>query len=583
MTRLCNDPRDFVPEALAGLIAAYGDYVRPVAGGVVRATIVPEGQVAVVIGGGSGHYPAFAGLVGEGLATGAVCGEVFTSPSAAQAYRVAHGCDHGGGVLLSYGNYAGDVLHFGLAEQRLRAEGHDVRTVLVTDDVASAPPSMRDQRRGIAGDFVVFKIAGAIAESGASLDEVERVARKANARTRSLGVALSGCTLPGADEPLFTVEAGMMSIGLGIHGEQGISDEKLTPARELARKLVNRLLAEIPPEVSASTLGRLAVIVNGLGTVKYEELFVLFKDVRALLSKEGIEIVEPEVRELVTSLDMGGVSLTIVWLDEELERWWTAPARTPAYTKTAATSPIDPEPANAGEWATPTMRLPGKATEAAALSVGIIVDAIDAALDVVQSSEDDLGRLDAVAGDGDHGTGMSRGLRAASSAAHEAQNSGAAGSEVLVAAGRAWSEFAGGTSGALWGAGLETAGITLHALPAVGPVELFDVSARALRTVTSLGGAQLGDKTLVDAFQPFVERLAAASDAGTTSTRAWAVAAAAATEAARRTQDLTPQLGRARPLASRSVGHADPGATSFALIVTAIGKLITERHIDGTS
>src|SRR5215218_2163730 len=227
MTQIFDNPAEFADEALDGFVAAYPGHVARVDGGVVRATEVPAGQVALVVGGGSGHYPAFAGLVGPGLAAGSACGNMFASPAAGQVYRVAKAANAGGGVLLSYGNYAGDVLHFGQAQLRLNAEGIETRTVTVTDDIASAPMDQLGKRRGIAGDLTVFKVAGAAAEAGLNLDEVERLAIKTNHHTRSLGVAFDGCTLPGASEPLFTVPAGQMSLGLGIHGEASISEHPL--------------------------------------------------------------------------------------------------------------------------------------------------------------------------------------------------------------------------------------------------------------------------------------------------------------------------------------------------------------------
>ena len=202
MTQIFDNPADFADEALDGFVAANRGYVARVDGGVVRSTEVPAGQVALVVGGGSGHYPAFAGLVGPGLAAGSACGNMFASPAAGQVYRVAKAANAGGGVLLSYGNYAGDVLHFGQAQLRLNAEGIETRTVTVTDDIASAPIEQIEKRRGIAGDLTVFKIAGAAAEAGLNLDDVERLAIKTNYRTRSLGVAFDGCTLPGATDPL---------------------------------------------------------------------------------------------------------------------------------------------------------------------------------------------------------------------------------------------------------------------------------------------------------------------------------------------------------------------------------------------
>src|SRR5690606_1177474 len=266
VTRLYNDPARFKDDMVEGFLAAYSRYVErvPDTSGVMRAGGPRPGKVSVIVGGGSGHYPAFCGLVGPGLADGAVIGDIFTSPSTQQAYRVGKALDGGAGVLFSYGNYAGDVMNFGLAEQRLRDEGIDCRTVLVTDDIASAPSDKPEKRRGIAGDFVVFKVAGAAAERGDSIDEVERLARKANDLTRTIGVAFAGCTFPGKDEPLFRVDPTKMELGLGIHGEPGVRTTDRLSAAELAGELVSALLAERPDGAD----GRAAVILNGLGATK---------------------------------------------------------------------------------------------------------------------------------------------------------------------------------------------------------------------------------------------------------------------------------------------------------------------------
>jgi dihydroxyacetone kinase len=321
VTRIYDDPAHFTEDALAGFAALHSRYVIQVPGGVVRATGRP-GKVAVIVGGGSGHYPAFCGIVGPGFADGAVVGNIFTSPSAADAASVARAADAGGGVLLITGNYAGDVLNFSLAAETLRAEGMDARFLVVTDDIASAPPGEAGRRRGIAGDFTVFKLASAAADHGHDLDSVERIARLANSRTRSLGVAFGGCTLPGAAGPMFSVPDGRMAVGLGIHGEPGISEEPMPAAAQLAARLVEGVRAERPDGASS----RIAALLNGLGTTKYEELFVLWAHIARLLGDAGLEPVEPEVGELVTSLDMAGCSLTVTWLDEELEPLWCAPA-----------------------------------------------------------------------------------------------------------------------------------------------------------------------------------------------------------------------------------------------------------------
>src|SRR6478736_570033 len=289
MTRLYDDPGAFSEDLLAGFLDLYGDRVLGVEGGVIRASETP-GKVAVVVGGGSGHYPAFCGVVGPGFADGAVVGNVFTSPSTQEAYSVGRAADNGAGLLFSTGNYAGDVMNFTLAQQRLAGEGIDTRVVFVTDDIASAPVEEIHKRRGIAGDFVVFKIAGAAAEAGYDLDGVERVARLANDRTRTLGVAFAGCTMPGADTPLFSVPDGQMGVGLGIHGEPGIAEADLPRAADLARRLVDGVLAEAPGDAN-----RVGVILNGLGSTKYEELFVVWRTVAPMLRDAGYTLVDPEV------------------------------------------------------------------------------------------------------------------------------------------------------------------------------------------------------------------------------------------------------------------------------------------------
>jgi dihydroxyacetone kinase len=564
MTQIFDDPANFADEALDGFVAANRNYVARVDGGVVRCTETPAGQVALVIGGGSGHYPAFAGLVGAGLAAGSACGNMFASPAVGQVYRVAKAAQVGGGVLLSYGNYAGDVLNFGQAEQQLNAEGIETRTVLVTDDIASAPADEQDKRRGIAGDLVVFKIAAAAAEAGHDLDEVERVALKANARTRSLGVAFNGCTLPGAHAPLFSVPAGYMSLGLGIHGEPGISDHPMPTATELAELLVSRLLQDKPADAGQ----RVVVILNGLGTVKYEELFLLYGKVEALLRAAGLEIVEPECGELVTSLDMSGLSLTLCWLDDELEGYWAAPADTPAYRK----GNLAPRAQRSAQEIEVAAVIHEQASGDAVRFGEVAAQALDVVRQVVVVHEESLGQLDAIAGDGDHGIGMLRGADAAADTARRAAKAGAGIREVLTAAGEQWSERAGGTSGALWSAAL------IGIAKAFGNKESYsrdDVVAGVIAmrdAIVDLGKAKLGDKTMVDALIPFTDAFTAACAAGDALPRCLARAAEQASRAAEQTASLSPRKGRARPLAERSVGHPDPGAISFALIMTGLAN-----------
>ena len=569
MTFLVNDPADFPVELADGFIAANRRYVRKVFGGAVRATRSRPGKVAMIVGGGTGHYPAFAGWVGQGMADGVVFGNIFSSPSAGQAVSVGRAADQGGGVLIAFGNYAGDVLHFGQAAETLKAEGIDASIAMVTDDIASAPVDEIHKRRGICGWVTVYKVTGAACEEGRSLQEVIEVFNNVNYRTRTLGVAFSGCTLPGADGPLFTVPEGKMGVGLGVHGEPGIYDADLGSADEVARVLVEGLLKDKPDNAG----DRVIALLNGLGSTTYEELFVTYGAIERLLGEAGVTVVDCEVGELTTSMDMGGVSLSLTWVDDEILRLWNAPCDTPAIRRGSveAAEFIDDSELSAEA---PEIAVKEQGSPESQAAARHIVNGLEAVLATLQQRQDELGKLDAFAGDGDHGVGMVRGAENGLSAARDLAARGAGAQTVLAGAGALWSERAGGTSGALWGAVLAAAG---HAL---GDSEPVDTAAQvraardALDALLRVGGAQPGDKTMLDAFIPAVETLEQEVQAGTPIGEAWSRAADAAEEAAQATAPMRPRIGRARPLAERSVGHADAGAVSFAHIVRTIADQV---------
>lgn len=564
MTFICDQPETFATTAAAGFSSIYASTVRPIAGGVIRATATPIGKAALVVGGGSGHYPAFAGFVGPGLADAAVIGDVFASPSTHKIAHVARQANRGGGILLGFGNYAGDVLNFGLAAQRLIAEGIDVRLIAVTDDVASSPPDQPSLRRGVAGDLMVFKIAGAAAEAGACFDAVERVGIRANTRTATFGVAFSGCTLPGAAEPLFSVPPHRMGVGLGIHGEPGISEDVVLPAHELARTLVDRLLSEMP----ADSNRRIAVLLNGLGNTKYEELFVLWVSIESQLKASGLTIVAPEVGEFVTSLDMAGCSLTITWLDDELERYWKAPSDAPVLRRGVI---IPTETAPAVDEAPPALTF-GQSSEVSRTNAKSIATVLVKLASALHASEEELGRLDALAGDGDHGMGMARGAAAAAEAALEAVSHNAGAASTLAHAGDAWADRAGGTSGALWGLTLRSWSTALSDELAITSEAVASGARAGVDEVMRLGRAKPGDKTLVDAFVPFVVTLEQQIAAGAPLPAAWSSASLSAQTAADATAHLLPAKGRARSHPTRSVGHADAGAVSLALCAGVVAE-----------
>ena len=315
--KLINDGNAAVDEMLTGILAAHPDHLfRP--DHAPRAVVARHGprpgKVALVIGGGSGHEPTFLGYVGKGLADACAVGNVFASPPPQPAVDAALAAQGGAGVLFMYGNYAGDVMNFDMAAELLEMEGVEARTVLTTDDIASSPN--REKRRGVAGNVFIFKAAGAAADLMLPLDEVERIARHANARTYTMGVALSSCSLPQTRRPSFDLPLGEMEIGMGIHGEPGVRRGPLRPANDVADEIMDALLAEM----QAARGERVAVLVNSLGATPLMELYILHARVAARLAQAGLTVHKALVGPYCTSLDMAGASITLMHLDEELTR-----------------------------------------------------------------------------------------------------------------------------------------------------------------------------------------------------------------------------------------------------------------------
>ncbi|KON64099.1 PTS-dependent dihydroxyacetone kinase, dihydroxyacetone-binding subunit DhaK [Komagataeibacter europaeus] len=566
MTRICGNASEFAHSALHGYSLVHRDLVRMVRGGVVRAKPGRTGKVAVVVGGGSGHYPAFNGYVGTGFADAAVAGDIFASPSTQAIYSVARRAERGGGVILGFGNYAGDVLNFGIAAERLRREGIDTRLLATTDDVASAEVGDMARRRGIAGDMTVFRIVGAAAEAGLDLDAVEAVGRRANSQTRTFGVAFEGCTLPGEADLLFHVPKNRMALGLGVHGEPGIDEQDIPPPAQLAHVLLDRILKELPDDAPR----RVAIVLNGLGSTKHEELFVLWEALAPLLAQAGLTAIAPLVGEYVTSLDMAGCSLTMTWLDEELERYWRAPVETAALRHAGITG--EPDAADSVMEQEPPVVHAQAGTPAGRHGGLCVAETMARLAQALAAAESELGRIDAVAGDGDHGQGMARGSAAAGQAARQAAHAHAGAATVLAAAADAWADRAGGTSGALWGEGLRAFSTALDDVSVPDAPQLVHGARYAMERIMQLGRARVGDKTLMDALVPFVETLERQCDRGLTLPDAWQVAADAAQKAADATRDLLPRMGRARTHGTRSLGHPDAGALSLALCLRVVGE-----------
>lgn len=329
MKKLINNPADFVPEMLDGLIKAHPTqmaYTEDVHC-IVRKDAPVQGKVGLATGGGSGHLPVFLGYVGQGMLDGCAVGDVFASPSAEQMLAVTKKINGGKGVVYIYGNYGGDIMNFDMAAEMADMDDIQVRTVLVKDDVASAPAEEADRRRGVAGMVFAFKVAGAKADQGGSIDEVAAAAEKALANTRTMGMALSPCTVPLAGKPTFTIAEDEMEIGMGIHGEPGIKREKLQTVDEITQRMTAKILEDLAPKEGDT----LAVMVNGLGATPPEELYIVYRKVYDIFAEKKLNVHRAYVGEFATSMEMAGFSLTFMRLDAELTQLLDAPANTPFF------------------------------------------------------------------------------------------------------------------------------------------------------------------------------------------------------------------------------------------------------------
>lgn len=326
MKKIINNPNDVVKEALEGMQMAYKDKLEYVPGFelIVRKDL--KNKVGIISGGGSGHEPLHAGYVGEGMLDAAVAGNIFSSPSPDRISEAIERVDKGEGVLLVIKNYSGDIMNFGLSKDMAEADDKKVATVIVKDDVAVEDSTYSTGRRGIAGTVFVHKIAGAMAEKGASLEEVERAANKAIANIRSMGMAMSACTLPAVGKPGFVLAENEMEVGMGIHGEPGIERTSIKSAKETAEILLEKILKDYDYSNS-----EVALLVNGLGATPLMELYILNREVCNLLEEKNIKVYKNMVGNYTTALDMSGCSLTLMKLDNELKELLDAPCDTPAW------------------------------------------------------------------------------------------------------------------------------------------------------------------------------------------------------------------------------------------------------------
>ena len=331
MKKLINDPMRVADELVEGFVTLHGRDVRQLPGMnvLVRRAMPQAGRVGVVIGGGSGHEPLFLGFIGRGFGDAVVQGAIFTSPGPDLILEAVRAVNGGAGVLFVYGNYTGDNMNFGLAAQRAAAQGIPVKIVRVWDDIASAPRGQEDERRGTAADLFVIKIAGAAAERRWPLDEVDRVTAKARDQCRSLGVALSSCTLPATGTPIFSIGDDEMMVGMGLHGEPGVESTRLKTADETCGLMIERILPDLPFKAG----DQVNLLVNGYGSTTLMELLIMARSARRILEARGLTVYEGLAGSYCTSQEMAGCSLTLMRLDDELRSLWDDPGWAPGFSR----------------------------------------------------------------------------------------------------------------------------------------------------------------------------------------------------------------------------------------------------------
>ena len=328
--KVMNDPKNVVRELLEGLVEAYHGKVEKLEDvNVLMRTDLPAGKVGLLIGGGSGHEPLFHGFVGQNMGDGAACGNIFAAPTPDVILAGTQALNQGKGVLYLYGNYAGDNMNFDIAAEMAADEGIEVKTVRIWDDVASAPSERMDDRRGIAGDLPIIKVAGGVAATVPDLEEVYRVTAKARDHTRSMGVAVSAGSIPETGEPTFELPDDEIEIGMGLHGEAGVSRGKMLPADLLVEKMMARILADLPFESG----DEVCLLINDLGATTMMELLIVNRRVRQILRDRDIEVHDTTIGSFCTSQEMAGFSISLMKLDDELRRYYDMPASSFGYTK----------------------------------------------------------------------------------------------------------------------------------------------------------------------------------------------------------------------------------------------------------
>ena len=584
MKKLINKPESVVREMCHGIVLAHPELeLLPRHKIIKRKALNPE-KVSLISGGGSGHEPAHAGYVGTGMLDAAVCGEVFSSPSQIQVYQAIRATASKKGTLLIIKNYSGDIMNFLNAAALAQEDGIEVDYVKVDDDVAVKDSLYTVGRRGVAGTVFVHKIAGAAAEKGCSLQEVKAVAEKVIANIKSIGIALSSCTVPAKGTPIFELGEKEMEYGVGIHGEPGIMRGELLEADELVSKMVSAICEEY--DFGDKSEKKVALIVNGFGATPLMELYLLNASVAKELNRRGISVARTFVGNYMTSLDMAGASISLLKLDADLEDLLNAPSEAPAFIVSGLAETVPYfypyEEDTAGDKARFDIETPANAAQIqGAVTLDNIIYLVDAISASCIRNEKAFCELDSHAGDGDFGISVANGFR-------ELKRQW---KRILAAPGLTISSFleecslvimehCGGASGPIWGSAFRAAGKQAEGLASLSVANMADLIRAAARGIYAIGersfgrGAVVGDKTLIDALAPCADAWGEAAKNGGGFEAAFVAGAKAAVDGAKSTENIVARMGRAGNVGERSLGFPDAGAHALGVIFTELAGLL---------
>ena len=581
MNRVINDPDLVVEDMLRGWLIAHQDSVSATENPrVVKRTQAPEkGKVGIVTGGGSGHEPAFLGYVGDGLIDAVAIGEIFSSPTAKSFLDAMRHANGGAGVACLYGNYAGDNMNVRMATEMAEREGITVRSVVANDDVASSPKGEEDKRRGVAGEILMWKAGAAKADMGGSLDEVIAVAQKAINATRSIGIGLSACIIPAVGKANFKIETGFMEVGIGHHGEPGI-DVRQTVS---AKKMAEMMLAAILPDLPYLSGDRVAVLVSGLGATPLMEQYILYGEIARILDQKGIQIAFSQVGNLFTSLEMMGVTLTLMKLDDELLACMQHPCDAAGlrirgvHHAKRLSARVDSQPTTQTSVSHQSNQNATHIIQGPSIDLNNAGDIVQNMIDTIVENRQYLSEIDGLIGDGDHGINMAKGFSGCAQRLETLGDRAAHLPTALDQLSQALMDDIGGSMGPLYGKFFDGWVSTLSPYPRMDGELFGQALAAGIENIQKMGKAQLGDKTLMDTLIPALEAYNAALSSNASFEHALQAMSQAAEAGKDSTKNLQARLGRSARLGARSIGVLDAGATSCWLLLRAMSDSIQRQ------